>query len=945
LNSLRRKLSTGILLAVSLLAAAPIALSANSSDLMGRRVVSVEVILDGAPGGDTAEMRELLEIAAGQDYSPVRIHDALGRLYRSGLVSGARVEGDPVGADGVALRFIVKPQPRVEAVTFAGNPIFPAAELRAHLNELDLRQRLTAGLVARGTSDLQSFYVSRGYYQAVISADTTLDPTGIRATVIYTISLGEPARVSKLTIAISGPRIDLSAIKPVMEEGKIFSQTDLQDEMDRIRQACLQENYLAVQVDSAVTRIAEENAVAVSITVDPGPKLSVQVQGLELSDKTIRQVFPFYAQGGVDDFSLEEGRRRLLDYAQRQGYFFAEVTKPGTPSLSATSANLDYVVEPGQRYKLSSIDIKGVTALPKQPLKDQLKSKESWFMPFVASRQGLTSEDLLRQDVNTIQKELRNVGYRHARVEALRGVSLDGKNLIITFDVQEGPRTFIEEVEIKGNDVLSSEQLTGKLKVKPGDPYVKDAVDKSSDVLAAEYSTRGFADAEVVTEVTELGNTSGQDRVRLVYNVTEGNRVRVLHVTTNGTAYADQGRLARDFYFFKAGDWLRNDRVQDTERVLYDTNAFSSVTIHSDTVAREPGGIEDRDVTVDLAEAKRYLLVYGLGYQNRSGNPTVPGLGFLHGGRGLIQLTNTDMFGKLDTGSILLRVAQDELFGQVSFQNPRPFGLHYPVLVSIFGQRLADVSFKSDRYTASIQAERRLSANSIFYLSYNLDLIRNYDLKVSEAEIARSRQAVRLGRIIPSYLRDTRDSAFDPHKGTLTTGSVQLAATIFGGNEDYVKTVFEHDRYYPVPHFRDVVYSVSGRLGLATPFGGKTSLPISERFFAGGPRDLRGFGFELAGPLDPVTGLPVGGNALIVLNNELRFPLYKILGGAVFSDTGNVFASVRDVKVSGLSQTLGFGFRIKTPIGPLRADMGFLVANKPVSERDYRVHFSFGQTF
>src|SRR5262249_5650002 len=122
---------------------------------------------------------------------------------------------------------------------------------------------------------------------------------------------------------------------------------------------------------------------------------------------------------------------------------------------------------------------------------------------------------------------------------------------------------------------------------------------------------------------------------------------------------------------FKAGDWLRHSKIQDTERVRYDTNAFTSVAIHSGSGARQSGGIEDREVTVDLAEGKRYLLVYGLGYQNRSGNPTVPGLGFLHGARGLIQLTNTNMFGKLDTGSILLRVAQDELFAQVSFQNPR----------------------------------------------------------------------------------------------------------------------------------------------------------------------------------------------------------------------------------------------------------------------------------
>ena len=157
---------------------------------------------------------------------------------------------------------------------------------------------------------------------------------------------------------------------------------------------------------------------------------------------------------------------------------------------------------------------------------------------------------------------------------------------------------------------------------------------------------------------------------------------------------------------------------------------------------------------------------------------------------------------------------------------------------------------------------------------------------------------------------------------------------------------------------------MSGRLGLATPFGGKNSLPISERFFAGGARDLRGFGFEEAGPTILVPDRdsngnvilnsdgtvrqrisPLGGNAVIVINNELRFPIWHELGGTVFSDTGNVFLRVRDIKPKGLTQTFGFGIRLKTPIGPVRFDLGFLVFNKPAGIDGFHRHFTLGQTF
>jgi outer membrane protein insertion porin family len=196
-----------------------------------------------------------------------------------------------------------------------------------------------------------------------------------------------------------------------------------------------------------------------------------------------------------------------------------------------------------------------------------------------------------------------------------------------------------------------------------------------------------------------------------------------------------------------------------------------------------------------------------------------------------------------------------------------------------------------------------------------------------------------------SYARDTRDNAFDSTRGTFTFGSLSFASTVFGGNEQYIKFNAEHTRYYPIKILRNTVFLTSARVGFAAPFGGRDSLPISERFFGGGSRDLRGFGFEEAGPRDPVTGRPLGGNALLVVNNELKFPITGILGGAIFSDTGNVFRRAKDFRPQKLSQSVGFGILAKTPIGPVRLDIAFLVFNRPAGEPILRRHFTFGQTF
>ena len=960
-----------VLIAISCLLSALVlqtdALASDVTEFIGRRVTRVDVVIEGAPNSNVAEMRSLVDVAPGQDYSPVRIHDSLLRLYHSGLISGARVEGTKEGDNGVAIRFVVKPQARIDNVIFDGTPIFPQVELRARLNQLDPGERLSVGSVSRGLGDLTAYYSARGYLQAKISYDVRLDPTATRATIVYTINPGEQATVSTYKLTINGDKIDLSRIKPTITEGQPFNQTLVQDLVDHIKEAYLQKDYLAAKVNVKATPDNETNKVAISIDVETGPRVEVVVSGLKIDPKERNKILPFYTQGGIDEFTLEEGRRDLLDYAQKKGYFFAEVTRPDAPDLSkAGPVKLVYTVDTGAKYKLSNIEIEGVDAIPHKTLEDAMKTKQAIPIPFIGGR-GFTSDDMLRQDANLISKRLRSLGYRRAHVDVRRGVSLKGDKLIITFDVEQGPRTYVEEIGMRGNELLTTAELAKRVSIKPGDPLVEGVVTKDADELLSAYTEPGYASAEVTFDAVDLGSIDGQDRARLLFNITEGNRVRINGIMTRGASVTDTGRLARDFYLFKEGDWLRADQLQETERQLYETNAFNSVTITSDSTGQVVNGVEERDVTVDLLEAKRRDVVYGIGYQtNTSDVKTVPGLSALNGLRGLTQLTHYNLFGRLYTGSTQIRVAENELFGQLSFQNPRPFGAKLPTVISIFARRLGEKDFRTDRYSVNIQVEKRYSQDFIAYLSYYFERVSIFDLPpdFSIEEIQRNSQPIRLGRIGPSFIRDKRDNKFDPTAGNQTVGSFFVAATALGGTEQFVKFTIEHTRYYAVRRFRDTIYSFTGRVGLATPFGGKQSLPISERFFGGGARDLRGFGFEEAGPQivvrkrdvdgnietdadgNPILVLsPLGGNALLVITNELTFPLWGPLGMAVFSDTGNVFARVRDFTIGNMTETVGVGLRLKTPVGPVRFDYGFLVVNRPPGVSRSHKHFTVGQAF
>src|SRR6185369_518908 len=160
-------------------------------------------------------------------------------------------------------------------------------------------QFASTAAVQRGLGELLAFYSARGYLKAQITPDVQPDPTGTRATVVYTITPGEQARVSKFDIHVRGERLDFSKLPNALAEGQPFSASAVQDAMDHLRGLYLNQNYLGVRVNQDITPDVNTNTVAIAIAVVSGPKISVTVEGLDISKDQLRKTLPFYRQGGV----------------------------------------------------------------------------------------------------------------------------------------------------------------------------------------------------------------------------------------------------------------------------------------------------------------------------------------------------------------------------------------------------------------------------------------------------------------------------------------------------------------------------------------------------------------------------------------------------------------------------------------------------------------------
>jgi outer membrane protein assembly complex protein YaeT len=731
-----------------------------------------------------------------------------------------------------------------------------------------------------------------------------------------------------------------------------------------------------------------------------------EIENFKLSQNKMRELLPVMTQGFSRSL-MRLGERRLKERLQENGYFFAEVKARCEPeNCAGENLRVFYDVDPGVVYDLKEIRIEGSDLIKLDDIAEEMQSQPASAVgkvPFLKSlplvggyARGLTSGDRLNGDEELIRRRLVDIGYRNARVKSRLAFKPDNDDLIVIFDVTPGDQSEIADVQLRGNLVAQTSELMAVVPIQPDDSLSYSRAQLGAQKIRQLYAERGFLEAAVEPEFVELGG----ERVRLVYNINEGTRAVISEIEINGTTKTGDGWV-RHYLAFKEGDVLTPEKIRQTQRDLYATNAFREVSIRTEPLA---GDGTSHKVLINLTEAKPLLFVYGLGYTTDDGGSP----------RGSLEITNTNLGGSLDSLSLRGRASKLERFTQLSFTDLRPFSWRLPTTFSVFynrndslrtflrrirsdGSKANDESFAVERFAAFIQTERKLDERTSMRFRYNLERARVFNPTggaIPGTVATRTEQSIRLGMFSAGFSRDTRDSAINPTSGQLFSADHSVAARIFGGTESFNKFFATYQRYKTLdestPLLGDSTLAFSARLGLASTFNASdrdgngvvddndSRLPISERFFSGGATTLRGFRFEAAGPqavVEPLpdseercdnplrtqnsppcilpTLFPLGGDALAVFNFELRYPLTNRLRFVPFYDLGNVFKSATDFRFSDMTNTVGVGMRINTPLGPLGVDYGLLI-DPPVYAtssgallRQPRgtIHIRFGQTF
>jgi outer membrane protein insertion porin family len=923
------------------------------------------------PSANVKHLLDLLPQKVGVPLQREQVRHSIQLLHGTGRFADIQVEAQRTPSGQAELIFEMRPNYFVGEIFADGATNPPAPNQIVNASKLELGELYTREKLDRGLASIKQLMEQNGYFKSAVVAEEKPQNATQQMNILLHVAAGPHARVGQVAVTGSSG-FSVGQIQDIakMHTGDYVTVQRVSRALERLRKKYQKQNRLLSQVTITNRNyLPASNTVDYAFDIQPGPRVEITVEGFKISRSQLRKNVPVYEENALDDDLLNEGRRNLLNYMQGRGYFDAKVTVHKNPA-SADEMRVTYDIDAGGTHKLARLVLTGNQAFSEDQLRSRMQIQPA--ARFLAH--GRYSQALLNADIrNLIGNPYHANGYLDAKITPKVEDNYQGKqnDLAITLTIEEGPQTRVGALQIVGSETKLASPFPD-LNIAPGQGFGYSKVNEDREIVLNYYFNNGFPNATFeATARPAPGNNLLRD---VTYTIREGDQVIVDQVFTAGLDHTHPFIVQREIQI-KQGDPLSQVDMLQTQQRLYDLGIFSQV----DTAVQNPESNErEKNVLVNVQEARRYTFNYGLGLEFQTGQPTTSGNQPL-GETGVsprvsFGLTRLNFRGRNQTITLKANVGGLQQRGLIAFDAPRLFNNpKWRFTFTAFYDNTVDVTtFTSQRLEGSVQAEQTIHKASIMTYRFTYRRVQASEINntVSPDQIPLLSQPTRVGIPNFSYLRNKRDNDLETTKGNYTTVDGGVADSHFGSEADFGRFLLQNSTYYSIGRKRNsdqkFVLARSTRIGFELPYGNtimpapgagcaepQVCLPLAERFFAGGGNSHRGFGLNQAGPRDPNTGFPLGGTAVFVNNIELRMPPPTLpffqdnVSFAIFHDAGNVFTNTHDLfhnllrwgqkdpelclhlatsaqcDYSYISHAIGVGVRYKTPIGPVRFDFGY----------------------
>jgi len=774
-----------------------------------------------------------------------------------------------------------------------------------------------------------SYFPRRNVELRALSRDSGTVSLGVRHQVTFGGGDSRPPserRVKPLisTITFTGvdPELASAARAEIkIEEGDEFDFLELQKDIDRIRESFHAQGFLEARVRTRRNEAAD-GTVTLEFILDRGPHTILQIDGLVAPKRLIDELEEAWHKNVFDQFLIDDLTHRVRAYLVDSNDL-ATVVVGLIDRPDATTKRLRIEVTPGVPVTAREIRFAGNLEIDAKQLTAEIAGA------------GLEIEAWL--DRTVVEKALRQAyneqGFLKAEI-AGRPLAIDGTIGVLWFDIKEGPRANITSLKWAGIAEARLPDIEKAAAIETPAPYVASDINDARLRIEERYRRQGFNDVEVESQPA----IAADDTVALTFTVTEGAQQVLGNVEVTGNDVTN-GKVITQALRFELGKPVDLDEWTLARKRLYDTNVFRLVDIQPVPAGDPVNGVQQVKAVVTVDEYPQWAVRYGFQLEGERRNDIAEFTSTRNAGV-VGDVRNPNLFGRALTGGLYGMYQRDQQDASVFVATSRLFG--WRARSTLYGFYTRDLVHDEDRTTVllltkqkGVSADQRWKFKGFqFVYGYRFEREHLVDPRTANDFIPFD-TITNIAKLSEAFVWDRRDDPFNSRKGTFSAVSFDQSAAFLGSDRQNRKLLMQQFLFVPLGK---VVLASRAQIGFAY---GRDPLAFSDRFRAGGATSVRGYSEEGLGPRD-TDGLPIGGDRLVILNQEARFPMYGWVNGVVFLDAGNIFAKGQDW--NGLQLGAGFGLRLDTPVGLLRGDVGF-PRSDVIGSRKARFYFGFGHIF
>ncbi len=871
-----------------------------------------------ADGGDepvSDDVLRLISVRPGDPYRPLAVRQSVKQIFALGRFRDVRVRSAPGEEGGVRLWFVLEPLPRVVAVDFEGAPRAQRAGL-GNIVALELASEAPDLTLMR--EQAEEWLGDQGFLQAEVTVRSL--PEGRDLRLVLEVSPGPLSRIVSFVSEGAPPGLE-GELRDALraEAGRVWSRATFDARLPEVEARLRERGFLRATAALDFAPV-EPDGVHVILRVAPGPTITLDAEATGLSERVIRNLLDRIRAGGATPDAIESARADMLARLVAEGHHDAQVLVHEVEDPGARDVAVRFRADPGPRYVVGDVIVDGAP----DAFGEQIEEATDPFGAGTPFREAEWTAAATR-----FRQALLRAGHPWAEVNAdwEAGVATAEDEAIpmrLRWAVAPGPAVRIRSISFGGDAPFSEGEFLAAVDIGAGDPYSVEAVVAARESLESFLANRGFLEATVTVDAP-LSPEEGQTAVS--FRITGGDYHTVGEIIVAGLEVTRES-IIRDRLPFRSGDPLGQDDLLEIRRRLAAMGTFSEVAV--DLLEPEEA-VTDRNLLIRVAEGPRTSLGYGAGYGEREQV------------RGEMEWGRSNLFGRNHSASLFARVSLKGNRVVATYRGAGGPDGGGPIFVTAFREAQDRESLDFIRSGVALQVTRRLFGREVF-LRYDFTTSELFDVRIAPNQIDRNyADNLWLSTISASIVTDTRNDPVDPRSGRFGIVDAEWSASVLGSRAPYIKGLAQQYVYFPIAG--EVVLAAALRAGGAVTIGADEPalLPITTRFFAGGATTHRGFRLDQAGPVDS-GGFPLGGNLLLLGNLEVRFPLFRDLRAAVFSDHGGVYSEVGSFRLPDLNHAVGVGLRYQTPLGPIRFDYGVRLGGIGDGRRG-QWHFTIGHAF